>query len=334
MKSKNLRILTCILSVLLIVCAIISLNIGRYTISTSDVIAIITSKSVDETARNVFFTLRLPRTIVAAMAGIGLGVAGFVYQSLFKNPLASPDIIGVAKGANAGAAIGILTVGSTASIFISAYAFVGGIIAAFAAIGLASLSKHRTLASVVLSGIVISSVSEAIIMTLKLFADPESELAPLEFWSMGGLSSITFTKMMTVLPGFTIGIILLFALRYRIFLLTVSEDEARSLGVKVTTTRAIVLFAATLLVSSIVSVTGLITFIGLIAPHCARLITRRNNTQTAVLSGLIGGIIIIFADCVARGVTTSEIPISILTSIIGAPFLVALMLKKDNSSFY
>ena len=171
-------------------------------------------------------------------------------------------------------------------------------------------------------------------MALKLFADPESQLAPLEFWAMGSLSSMTAAKLTTVLPGFFLGLVVLFLLRYPIHLLGLSDEEARALGVRVNLVRTVVILAATVMVASVVSVTGLISFIGLIAPHIARLLTRRGGTQTAVIASLLGALLLMVADCVARSVASSEIPLSILTSLIGAPFLMVLMLKRRSSLFY
>ena len=321
-----------ILAVILALLIPAALCIGKYPISADQILTMAAGGDVPKIVHDVFFVLRLPRVLLGIIAGAGLSLAGYVYQTLFKNPLASPDIIGIASGANAGAAVGIILLGS-GSFILSASSFTGGLIAALFAVMLAQLTNKRSLASIVLSGIVISSVAKAVIMILKLFSDPEGELAPLEFWSMGGLSSMTDEKLLTVLPGVLIGLFVIWLLRYQIEILSLSDDEARSLGVSVTQIRTIIMIAATLVVSSIVCVTGLISFIGLIAPHAARLITKRNNSRTALISMLIGSILIVAADCLARSFG-SEIPISILTSLMGAPFLVMIMMKRRSSPFY
>lgn len=331
--QRRTRLLLGLLAVLLLVGTPISLCIGRYPIQPEEIWAILRGAPVAETARGVFWTLRLPRTLMALLAGAGLSLSGYVYQAMFKNILASPDLIGVASGANAGVAVAIVLVSGSA-FWVPVFAFLGGLAAVLLAVALAGLSRRRSLASVVLAGIVIGSLGESIVMALKLFADPESQLAPLEFWAMGSLSSMTAAKLVTVLPGFFLGLVVLFLLRYPIHLLGLSDEEARALGVRVNLVRTVVILAATVMVASVVSVTGLISFIGLIAPHIARLLTRRGGTQTAVIASLLGALLLLAADCVARSAASSEIPLSILTSLIGAPFLMVLMLKRRSSLFY
>ena len=327
--QRRTQLLIGLLVVLLLVGTPISLCIGRYPIQLEEIWAILQGAPVSETARGVFWTLRLPRTLMALLAGVGLSLSGYVYQAMFKNILASPDLIGVASGANAGVAVAIV-LASGSAFLVPVFAFLGGMVAVLLAVSLAGISRHRSLASVVLAGIVIGSLGESIVMALKLFADPESQLAPLEFWAMGSLSSMTAAKLTTVLPGFFLGLVVLFLLRYPIHLLGLSDEEARALGVRVNLVRTVVILAATVMVASVVSVTGLISFIGLIAPHIARLLTRRGGTQTAVIASLLGALLLMVADCVA----SSEIPLSILTSLIGAPFLMVLMLKRRSSLFY
>ena len=311
---------------ILILCtvSIISIGVGRYPISIEDIRKIIFNVDVDTTVRMVFFGLRLPRIIMAIIAGIGLSMAGSVYQTIFKNPLATPDIIGVSSGANLGAAVAIIYLsGGTRTIAVAA--FIGGIIAVFTAIALTRLSNYKGISTFVLSGIVIGSITEGLIMMLKFFSDPERQLAAMEFWAMGSFAGITEDKVISIITYFIIGITILILLRWQINILSLNDDEGKSLGIPVEVIRFVVILAATLIVASIVSVTGLIAFIGLIAPHIGRMITKRNDFYTTIFSGLIGGIILIVADCLARSLSSSEIPISILTTFIGAPFLAYLM---------
>lgn len=302
----------------------LSLSTGKYPISVSDIISILTGREVKDIARTVFYILRLPRTIMVIISGIGLSIAGSVYQIIFKNPLASPDIIGVASGANLGAAAAIIFLtGGTLTIAISAFA--GGVCAVIVALGLAKLSRERGVVTFVLAGIVIGSIAQGIIMMLKYMADPEKELAALEFWSMGSFASVTADKVFTMLPLFLIGFIGIILLRWKINVLSLSDEEARSLGVNVELTRWAIIIFSTLIVASIICITGLIAFIGLIAPHIARMIRKTNDFSTTILSGFVGAILLGFADCMARSIAGSEIPISILTTFIGAPYLAYLM---------
>ena len=310
--------------VLLMIAFVLSISVGRYHISLGDIARIVSGKKVDDLTKMVFFHLRLSRTIMVILAGMGLSISGSIYQSIFKNPLATPDIMGVSSGANLGAATAIIFLsGSIYAIGISA--FLGGLIAVFTAIALTNMSRDRGISTIVLAGIIIGSITQGAIMLLKFFADPERQLAAIEFWSMGSFAGVTSDKLLPILPFFSMGIITLFLLRWQINILSLSDEESKSLGVNVKKVRVVVIVAATLVVGSIVSITGLISFIGLIAPHMGRIIRKKNDFGTAIFSGIIGAIILIIADCLARSISSSEIPISILTTFIGAPYLAYLM---------
>jgi len=303
---------------------IISIGVGRYPISIKNIIDIIMGNEVTEMTRRVFFSLRLPRTIMVLIAGVGLSISGSVYQTIFKNPLATPDIIRVSSGANLGAAIAIsFFAGSTLSI--AAFAFLGGLSAVFIALALTKISNNKGITTFVLAGIVIGSTAQGLIMLLKYMADPERQLAAIEYWAMGSFSGVTGEKLLSILPYFIIGIIGLFLLKWQINILSLNDEEGKSLGVRVGLIRVVVIISATLVVASIVSITGLISFIGLIGPHIARMLTKKNDFNTTILSGIIGATILLVADTLARSISSSEIPISILTTFIGAPFLAYLM---------
>ena len=328
MKDKN-RIIFIGSMVLLILIFIISLTVGKYSISIEEIVNIINGSEADEMSKKVFFNLRLPRIIMALLSGVGLSMSGSIYQTIFKNSLAAPDLIGVSSGANAGAALAIVCFqgGILASIFSS---FVGGIIAVLSVICLSSLIKQRSSATYILSGIAIKAIADAIIMTMKYFADPEKQLATIDYWTMGSFSNITLSKLQGILPIFLIGLLGISLLRWQINLLSLDDDEAKMLGVRVSFVRCLVLLNSTLLVASTVCVTGVISFIGLVAPHIARMLLKKSDFSTCILSGIIGGIILLFADCLARSLAGSEIPISILTSAIGVPFLVYLLYKQGR----
>lgn len=313
-----------IIAVLFVAIIFLSIVTGKYPITLRDILNIVTGGEVNDMAKTVFYTLRLPRTIMVIVAGIGLSVSGSVYQIIFKNPLASPDIIGVASGANLGAAIAIVFFsGNTLTIAMNA--FLGGVAAVFVALNLTKIAKDKGVITFVLSGLVIGSIAQGIIMVMKYVADPEKELAAMEFWAMGSFASVTDSKVVAMLPLFLIGIIGIVLLRWRINILSLNDEEARSLGVKVEFNRWAVIICSTLIVASIICITGLISFIGLIAPHIARMIRKKNDFGAVILSGFIGAIILTVADCLVRSISVSELPISILTTFIGAPFLAYLM---------
>lgn len=304
-----------------------SVCIGNYAISLPEIGAILTGGEVNTMTRKVFFTLRLPRACMGLMAGAGLGVAGSVYQMIFKNPLASPDIIGVSSGANLGAAVAIVSVGTGVG-GIAAGAFAGGLLAVAFVMLLVRATRANTTATYVLAGIVISAVAKSVIMLLKYYADSESNLAAIEYWTMGSFAGVTAGKVFSVLPFWLIGFAGLFLLRRQVGLLSLNEEECRMLGVRLHQVRLAVLTLSTLLVASIVSITGLISFIGLIAPHIARMMIKRENTDTMVLSAMVGGAVLLVADILARSLYAGGLPISILTTVIGVPVLVYFMCKR------
>jgi iron complex transport system permease protein len=305
-----------------------SVCVGKYPIALSDISNMLTGQCpVSDMTRRVFFTLRLPRTVMALLAGFGLGLAGSVYQTIFNNPLASPDVIGVTSGANLGAAAAIMLVGS-ATAAVAGGAFLGGIVAVLLVILLVRATGTNSTATYVLAGIILSAVAQAVIILLKFFADAENELAAMDFWSMGSFGGVTDVKLISIFPVYLIGIIGLILLRRQIFLLSLNEDESKMLGVRVQRMRIAILGFSTLTVASIISVTGLISFVGLIAPHIARLLARRSTFTVSVLAGLIGSVILLISDSLARVLTSAELPISILTTLIGVPFLILFMIKR------
>lgn len=308
---------------------LLSLCVGKYPISGQEILDILSGRAVNGLTRDVFLTLRLPRTLMALLAGLALGMAGSVYQTIFKNPLAAPDIIGMASGANLGAACAIVLLGSGA-LTVAFGAFTGGIAAVVFVMLLVRVTGSKSTATYVLAGIVISAMAQALIMTLKFFADPEKELAAIEFWSMGSFGGVTLQKFLTVLPVVLLSMAGLCLLRRQVSLLSLDEDESRMLGLRIAPVRAAVLALSTLMVAAVISVTGLITFIGLIAPHIARLILRRNNFSATVFSALIGGTVLLYADCLARVLYSAELPISILTTLVGVPFLIYFMCNRKR----
>ncbi len=312
----------CLTAMTLAVMAVVSLFVGKYPLTLTGLL------SGEEMQLRVFFRLRLSRTVMGVLGGICLGIAGFVYQTVFRNPLASPDIIGVASGASAGAAAGILFLSGAAAV--TAASFAGALLAVVFALGLAALDKTGKSGTIVLSGIAVHALAQTVLMALKLTADPEKELASIEYWIMGSLNGVAVESIFPNAALCLVCLALLFLLHRQILLLSLGEEEARMLGVSVTVMRLVVLLTATLLVASVVSLTGLISFVGLLAPHGARLLTGRNHRGTMVLSGLLGGVLLCGADILARSVAATELPVSIFTSLLGAPFLVWLIVRRKD----
>lgn len=310
--------------VLLAALTVASLFTGKYPLSWAGLL------SGDEMQLRVFFTLRVSRTVMGIVGGFALGVAGFVYQTVFRNPLASPDVIGVSSGASAGAAAGILFLSGAASV--TAASFAGALVTVCLALGLSALDRSGRQSTIVLAGIAVHSLAQTVLMCLKLTADPERELASIEYWIMGSLNGISGYGIGGNLLLCLICVVVLFLLHRQVILLSAEEGEARMLGVPVGKLRLAVLLIATLVVSCVVSLTGLISFVGLLAPHGARMLTGRNDAGTMFLGGLLGGILLTGADILARSVAATELPVSIFTSLLGAPFLIFLIVRGRQRS--
>lgn len=315
----------------ILIAAAVSICVGKYPIHLREIAALLTGGEVEkELTRRVFFTLRLPRTVMAILSGMALGLSGGVYQMIFKNPLASPDIIGIAGGANLGAAIAIVLLSASNVFGMAVGAFWGGLLAVLCVMLLVRATDSRSTSTYVLAGIVINAVSKAMIMALKYFADPENELAAMEYWEMGTFGNVTLSKLLAILPMFLVGLIGLLLLRRQVELLSLGDNECRTLGVRLRPIRAAVLLLSTLLVASVISITGLVSFAGLIAPHTAKLMLRRSNATTLYMSGLMGSLVVLTADILARVLYSAELPISILTTVIGVPLLVYFMCGKGG----
>ena len=321
---RNKIILLSVIQVLLLLAVLVwSVITGQYPLTLKSLL------SGDTMSIMVFKRLRLPRALMGVIGGFGLSISGYIYQLIFKNPLASPDIVGVSSGASAGAALAIVAVSASVPV-ISISAFIGAVTALIITLLTAYLVPGRNSYTIVLAGIAIHSVAQTILMFLKLAADPEKQLASIEYWIMGSLNGISRDSLaipfLTTLTGFIV-----IALLYRqVLILSTSEEEAVSLGVNVAILRFIILMLATLIVSSIICVTGLISFIGLIAPHIARLLTKRNDIFTYITSGFTGAILLTLADILARSVSPSELPVSIFTSLLGAPLLIILLIRANK----
>lgn len=323
MESKNKANLYLIAgSVGLILLTAASLFIGKYRITLTGLIA------GDSMQWRVFLTLRASRAVIGAIGGFVLGMAGFVYQTVFRNPLASPDIIGVSSGASAGAAFGILFLSGSMAITVSAFA--GAVCSVILALVLSSLTAGRNGHSIVLAGIAVHSLAQTALVCLKLIADPEKQLASIEYWIMGSLNGISIYSIKGNIILCLFCSVILFLLYRQIILLSLDDNEGKMLGVNVQQIRLIVLLIATLAVSGVISMTGLISFVSLLAPHGARLLLKNNRLSTMLLSGLIGGCLLTMGDILARSIASTELPVSIFTSLLGVPFLIYLCIRRSD----
>ena len=322
-----------ILIVLPFIAAIIALGIGRMSISPGEIIDVLAVRLLgghieNQLIEKTVMNLRMPRILLAALAGAGLAVSGCAFQSLFANPLATPDTLGVASGASFGAALGILMGFSLIGIQIMAL-LTGGL--AVTLTWLAGSGRDRGgLSYIVLSGIMMGSLFSALVSLVKYVADEESQLPAITYWLMGGLDKANYKTLSLGAPVIVIGIVLFMLIRWRMNLLPLSDDEAKASGTDIRLLRAVTVVAATAITASTVSMCGQVGWVGLLIPHMCRMIFGNNHLSLVPASVSLGAVFMIIVDTLARSISAAEIPVSILTAIIGAPVFIFLMRRSGG----
>lgn len=334
-KSKKLNIAKIlILFIILLVLIVSTLCIGKYPISVSESLSILTRaitfrpQIADEMAVNVILKLRLPRVLVSIFVGAALSVSGACYQGIFKNPLVSPDFLGVSSGACIGAAVAILL--NLTKGYISIFAFCGGIIAVFITMIIPSLIKNKSNIMMVLSGIIVGSLMSSILGFIKYMADPYTELASITYWTMGSFSYSSIEDLLPMLLVMVPPTIILIVMSWWIDVLSMGDDEAKTLGANTKLIKTIVIICSTLLTSGAICFAGTIGWVGLIVPHVSRLLVGSTNQRVIPCSCLVGAIFMLLVDTATRTIGITEMPVSIMTGIIGAPFFCYLLYKKRN----
>jgi iron complex transport system permease protein len=308
-----------------------SFLIGRYPVSPTDVLVAIVSvfvpikTNLSSAIYTVVWDIRLPRIAAAMIVGAALSISGASFQGTFQNPLVSPDILGVSAGAGFGAALAILLSFSTVMIQVTAFIF--GLVAVSLTYFLSKSFKGNTMLMMVLGGIAIGSLFSALISCIKYIADPESKLPEIVYWLMGSLSTVDSSSVMMIIIPVLIGFTVLLLLRWRLNVLSMGDEEARSLGVDTERLRVIVILCCTLLTSAAVSISGIIGWVGLVIPHVARMIVGPDHKKLLPASISIGAVFLLVVDDVCRTATSIEIPLGILTALIGAPFFIYLLKK-------
>ena len=324
MRKLSCPVLITLLVVLLVVVFFIALCAGRYSIRVTEVVRILASSVFDVTqtwddkAYGVIFTLRLPRTIGAVLVGAALSLAGAAYQGVFKNPLVSPDLLGVSSGACVGAAIAVLL--GMNSLGVQALAFAVGIGAVTLTMLIPRLFRSSSMMMLVLSGVIVRGMMDSVVGVIKYIADPETQLADITYWTLGSLVKVLSSDLFAIAPVIAAGCLMVLLLSWRINILSLGEQEARALGVHVGFVRGVVIICSTLLTASAVCVCGTIGWVGLVIPHLSRITVGQDNTKSIPVSLLMGAIFMVAIDTLARVLTSLELPLSILTGIIGAPF--------------
>lgn len=335
MKTGKLSTGWCILFLVLpVITGIAALGIGRVAIAPDEILAAIAAAfgagaQVPVLTAMTLWNLRLPRILLAALAGAGLSTAGCAFQSLFANPLATPDTLGVASGASFGAALGLLM--GLDMIGVQCSALLMGALAV-ALTWLAGSGKAKGLSTIVLAGIMMGSLFTALVSLVKFMADEESQLPAITYWLMGGLNHVSYKTLLLGAPPVIAGMGILFLLRWRMNLLPLSEDEARASGVNIPLLRGITVVCATMITASCVSMCGQVGWVGLLIPHMCRMKFGSNHLSLIPASISLGAAFLIAVDTVARSASAQEIPISILTAIIGAPFFILLMRRSGGWS--
>lgn len=290
----------------------------------------LTGRDADPQARAVIFELRIPRILMAIAVGGGLGCAGAACQALFSNPLATPDILGVTSGTCVGAILAILLSFNMAGIQATALLF--GLFSVFVTLRISSGKRGISILFLVLSGVMISSLFNALSSLLKYTADPMDKLPQITYWLMGSFTGASYRKLLIGSPMILIGTALIYLLRWQFNILSLSEDEARASGIHLKRMRIFLVLAITMITASSVSMCGQVGWVGLLIPHCARMMTGSNNRLVIPMSISLGASFLILIDTLSRTLTVIELPLSVLTAILGAPFFI-LLLKRSERSF-
>lgn len=322
-----------ILALFMILVFVFSFSVGRYGIPVSQVLRVFFSKisglkeTCSCTAETIIFNVRIPRIAAAMLVGGALSVSGAAYQGLFKNPMVSPDILGASAGAGFGAAVGILMSLGMAGVQFTSFLFGMGAVAMTFIISNLIGRGNRAVLVLVLTGMVVSTMFSSFISITKYLADPNSKLPEITFYLMGGLSSTGIKDVKVIIFPILAGAVPLMLLRWKLNVLSFGEEEAKALGINTSRLRMIVIVCSTLLTAASVSICGMIGWVGLVIPHLARMLVGPNYKVLLPASLMIGSTYLLIVDDIARSAFPLEIPLGILTSLIGAPFFIYLLIR-------
>lgn len=325
-------LLIIMLVMVLVFGSIVSLCLGQYSISLDQTGGIVLSTFMDiektwnSQAEGVIYTLRLPRILGALLVGGALALAGSSFQGVFKNPLVSPDLLGVSSGACVGASVGILL--HLSSVEVQLLAFVLGLVTVFCTVSIPKLLRNNSMAMMVLAGVIMSGVMASLLGMIKYLADPETELAAITYWQLGSLSKVTVADLSSIAPIIVLAASIVLAVRWRINILSLGDNEARSLGVNTRRTRSAVILCSTLLTASSVCVCGTIGWVGLVIPHVSRMLVGPDNVRSMPVCVLLGAAFMLLIDTIARVLTSMDLPLGMLTGLVGAPFFLFVLVKQ------
>lgn len=326
--KKALPIFLSVIS--LMVFALLSISLGRVSIPLKEIIEMIGGKPVPATTLRVITQLRLPRLLGAIAVGAALSISGSVYQSIFQNPLVSPDLLGVSSGACAGAATAIIL--GLSNYFVTAFSFVAGIISVAICVGISTLTKRKSNLILIFAGVIVGRFMDSMVGIMKYFADAESQLGDIVNWQLGTLSKVSQNNIGIMLPIILVCLLVTLLLRWRVNLLSVGEKEAASLGVNVTFDRTVLIILSTLLTATSVCFCGTISWVGLIIPHISRWLIGSDNRYSLPLCTLLGSNFMVIADLIARAATDYELPLGVITGFCGAPIFAFILIKKSKGN--
>lgn len=313
----------------ILLAGILSLGIGRYEIGVGEILSCLQGSECSPMQHNVIFDFRLPRVWIAIFIGAGLSASGLAFQNLFRNPLATPDILGVTSGTSFGIVLALL-LGLGGGVA-NAFGLLFGILA-LALVIVVSYDKGSSAntLSMILSGIIISALFQSLVSLLKYMADPQDELPTITYWLLGSLEAPLDARAWLNLGGIALGTAVIFIYRWKLNLLALSDEEAKALGVRLNLFRGVIILSCSVIVASAVSLCGLIGWVGLLVPHIARLIVGSENRRLVPLTLLIGSLFLMLVDALARSLSSAQIPISILTAVVGAPFFIYILHKNKG----
>jgi iron complex transport system permease protein len=314
----------------LAVLTVVAFAVGRYPVSLSELFSLISGAPVSENVQTIVLQVRGPRVLAALLVGAALAAAGTAYQGMFRNPLVSPDILGVSTGAALGAVLAMLL--SLGVLLTQLFAFAGGVLAVALVYGVgARLRGHDPLLALILTGVVIGTLLGSAIALVKYVADPYNQLPAITFWLLGSLASTSPQDLRIAAPLALAGLAPMLLLRWRINLLALPDDEARSMGVDTRQLRALVIAAATLMTAAAVAISGIIGWVGLLIPHAARLLVGPDFGRLLPLAMLLGAAFLLAVDTLCRTIAPVEVPPGVLTALIGTPFFLWLFALARRS---
>ncbi len=336
MDKKQSKIKWFIIVILPFIIFFVSLFLGRFTVDFKSVLKILSNyffntnyeKTWTDSAAKVIIEVRFPRAVMAALIGAGLSISGATYQGMFHNPLVSPYILGVSAGASFGAALGIVL--SLPYLYIQLIAFVFGIIAVLITFFLSHVYKSTPILMLVLAGTVVSAFFQALLSAIKFTADGDEKLPAITFWLMGSLGNVSLQDLLVSIIPITVSIIGLLAIRWRINVLSMGDKEARSLGIHTERIKIIIIIFSTIITSTAVSICGIIGWVGQVIPHFCRMLVGPDHKALLPATVFVGAAYILLVDNLCRLLTATEIPIGILTAIIGAPIFAYLLRKTKG----